>query len=70
VGFRKITNLPDLYDLNGDGKVDISDLIVIRAAMGKCEGKKGYNPVMDYDNDKCITLGDYAKFEEANRADD
>jgi hypothetical protein len=70
VGFRKITNLPDLYDLNGDGMVDISDLIVIRSNMGKCEGKKGFNPTMDYDNDKCITLGDYAKFEEANRADD
>jgi hypothetical protein len=70
VGFRKITNLPDLYDLNGDGRVDISDQIVFRAAMGACEGKSKYNPAMDYDNDKCITLGDYAKFEEASRADD
>ena len=70
VGFRKITNLPDLYDLNGDGRVDLSDQIVLRANMGKCEGKKGFNPVMDYNNDKCIALGDYAKFEEANRADD
>jgi hypothetical protein len=70
VGFRKIVSLPDLYDLSGDGLVDISDQIIFRAASGKCEGKNGYNPVMDYDNDKCITLGDYAKFEEANRADD
>lgn len=70
VGFRKIVNLPDLYDLSGDGLVDLSDQIVFRAAMGACEGKNKYNPTMDYDNDKCITLGDYAKFEEANRADD
>ena len=70
VGFRKIENLPDLYDLSGDGLVDLSDLIIFRAAMGACEDKKKYNPAIDYDNDKCITLGDYAKWSQADLADD
>jgi hypothetical protein len=37
--------------------------------MGKCDGKKGFNPAMDYDNDKCITLGDYNRWLEADLAD-
>ena len=70
VGFRKIESLPDTFDLSGDGAVDLTNLIILRSNMGKCAPKKGFNPVIDYDNDGCITLGDYAKFEEASRADD
>jgi len=70
VGFRKIVDLPDTYDLNGDGKVDQTDMVIMRANLGKCAvNNKLFNPIMDYNNDGCITLSDYNKWVQADLAD-
>jgi predicted transcriptional regulator with HTH domain len=41
-------------DCDGDGDVDHSDLGILLAAWGKCEGDEGYIPEADFDGSGCI----------------
>jgi hypothetical protein len=47
-------------DLNGDGVVDLSDLALLLAHYGFCEGDPDYNPVTDIDGSGCTDLSDLA----------
>ena len=47
-------------DLNGDGVVDLSDLALLLAHYGWCEGDANYNPVTDIDGNGCTDLSDLA----------
>jgi hypothetical protein len=66
--FRKIVNLPDTYDLDGDGDVDSADIAIFRTSLGKCTGQPGFIAAADYDNDGCVTLVDYQKLLLADKA--
>ncbi len=66
--FRRIVNLPDTYDLDGDGDVDAADRVIFMASLNKCKGQVGFNPDADYDNDGCVTLVDYQKWLLADQA--
>jgi hypothetical protein len=46
-------------DLNGDGKVDQADFMLIRSALGSCDGDPRFNGRVDYDLDGCVTFVDY-----------
>jgi hypothetical protein len=46
-------------DLNGDGAIDTIDYNVFRSTLGKCVGTDGFIPEADYDQDGCVTYGDY-----------
>ena len=46
-------------DINGDGKVDLLDRDVQRAAMGSCFGSARYVIAANFDSDACITQNDY-----------
>jgi hypothetical protein len=46
-------------DINGDGRVDMADYAVIRAAMGACFGDPRYVLAANFDSDSCITANDY-----------
>ncbi len=50
---------PVAGDLDGDGDVDMDDFYIFISAFGKCEGQDGYNDIVDYDGDNCITFVDY-----------
>ncbi len=47
-------------DVDGDGDVDLSDLSLVLAAYGSCEGDPAYNPYADIDEDGCVDLLDLA----------
>ncbi|CAD6880711.1 Extracellular deoxyribonuclease PA3909 (required for catabolism of external DNA) [Methylomonas albis] len=46
-------------DLDNDGDVDASDANLIKAQVGKCSGKVGFNREADYDATGCVTYADY-----------
>lgn len=46
-------------DLNGDGKIDMTDFQTFQVAFGSCAGKPNFNPRGDFDGDGCVTLKDY-----------
>ncbi|OAI10476.1 hypothetical protein A1507_04125 [Methylomonas koyamae] len=46
-------------DLDNDGDVDGNDANLIKAQVGKCSGKTGFNPEADYDRSGCVTYADY-----------
>ncbi len=46
-------------DLNGDGKVDITDYNIMKSSYGKKVGQTGYNAACDFDKDGTVTLKDY-----------
>lgn len=46
-------------DLDNDGDVDNSDAGLIKAQVGKCVGKTGFNAEADYDATGCVTYADY-----------
>ena len=46
-------------DLNNDGKVDITDYNIMKAAYGKKVGQPGYNAACDFDKDGIVSLKDY-----------
>ncbi|MFN5049345.1 fibronectin type III domain-containing protein [Roseateles sp.] len=48
-----------LGDINGDGLINASDRDLQRAALGSCEGDTRYQPLANFDGDKCITQADY-----------
>jgi len=45
-------------DINGDGTINGSDVIVVSRAFGTCIGNTSYNPVADMDGDGCVTQTD------------
>jgi hypothetical protein len=48
-------------DINGDGTVNITDLAILLAAYGACQGAPQYYPGADlYGDDDCVTLADLA----------
>lgn len=48
-------------DINGDGAVNITDLAILLAAYGACQGDPQYYPGADlYGDDDCVTLTDLA----------
>ncbi|OAI05415.1 hypothetical protein A1353_11555 [Methylomonas methanica] len=46
-------------DLDNDGDVDSNDASLIKAQVGKCSGKVGFNREADYDKTGCVSLADY-----------
>ena len=46
-------------DINGDGRIDVADRDVQRAALGSCQGDARYQPLANFDADACITQADY-----------
>lgn len=46
-------------DINGDGRVDMLDYNMQRAALGSCVGSTRYVPAANFDSDTCITQQDY-----------
>jgi len=45
-------------DITGDGKVDVSDLMVLARAWGTQTGNEGYNPVADLNGDGSVDAVD------------
>jgi hypothetical protein len=45
-------------DLNGDGKVDCSDLAIVRASFGKRSGQPGFDSRADTNNDGVVNVRD------------
>jgi hypothetical protein len=45
-------------DINGDGKVDGTDIATVSGAFITCQGNAGYNQAADVDRDGCITQTD------------
>ncbi|MGD0129599.1 MAG: dockerin type I domain-containing protein [Terriglobia bacterium] len=54
-------------DVNGDGKVDSSDVLIVKAAMGTVAGQPGYDPRADVIRDGTVDSADLAMVEEAMR---
>jgi len=48
-------------DLNGDGKVDITDLAMVSAAFGSYPGHPRWNPAADINRDNRVDIQDVAK---------
>ncbi len=46
-------------DLDNDGDVDNNDANLIKAQVGKCSGKVGFNREADYDKSGCVSMADY-----------
>ena len=46
-------------DLDNDGDVDGNDANLIKAQIGKCSSKTGFNREADYDRSGCVSLADY-----------
>ena len=47
--------------LDHDCDVDMADLVILKAALGTCEGDPGYLPEADFDDSGCIDAADLAK---------
>lgn len=47
-----------LSDINGDCRVDLTDLAIMLGAFGACSGEPAYSPLADLDNNGCIELTD------------
>jgi hypothetical protein len=48
-----------VYDLNGDGKVDIEDLKEVAKAFASQPGDPRWNPQLDFNGDNKIDITDY-----------
>jgi len=48
------------YDLDRDGRVDVSDVAIVGAAFGSYEGHPRWNPIADVDGDGQVTIIDMA----------
>jgi len=49
-------------NLDADGAVGLSDLTVLLAAFGSCEGDAAFVPDFDFDNSGCVDLSDLTTF--------
>jgi hypothetical protein len=58
---------PLIGDVNGDGKVDSSDLQIVKAALGTIAGQPGYDPRADVIRDGVVDSGDLTLVEETTR---
>lgn len=58
IGSYKVCEPSSPGDTDGDGDVDLSDLGVVLAAYGLCEGDAGYAAAADFDANACIDLSD------------
>ena len=47
-------------DVNGDGKVDCQDIVIVRAAFGKRTGQPGFDARADVVTDGVIDIRDLA----------
>jgi hypothetical protein len=47
-------------DVNGDGQVDLSDLALLLASFGLCNGESGFVADADFDDSGCVELSDLA----------
>ncbi len=45
-------------DVNGDGKVDITDLVLVARSFGAAQGSLNWNPAADLNNDGVINISD------------
>ena len=48
-------------DVNGDGKVDVTDLSIVSFAYGSFEGDPDYTPEADLNKDGVVDMRDLAK---------
>ena len=55
-----IKRYPVPGDLNGDGKVDCSDLAIVKASFGKKTGQTGFNALADVNGDGIVNILDLA----------
>lgn len=56
--FRPVKATVLMYDLNGDGKIDIKDTVVVARAFGTSAGHPRWNAQADLNNDGVIDLKD------------
>lgn len=62
---------PKLFgDVNRDGKVNCSDLLLVNASLGQSALSRGFNPDVDVDSDGAITQLDYLAIKPAVLAAD
>jgi hypothetical protein len=54
-------------DVNGGGKVDSSDILIVKVAMGTIAGQPGYDPRADVIRDGVVDSADLALVEGAIR---
>ena len=47
-------------DINGDGKVDCSDVAIVKAPFGKRKSQTGFDPRADVNNDGVVDIKDLA----------
>lgn len=47
-------------DINNDNTTNLTDLAVLLASFGTCQGSGGYNPLADLTADNCVDLSDLA----------
>ena len=59
VAYRPLAGVV-LGDVNGDGRVDCTDLALVRAAFGKSTGQPGYDARADMDRNGKIDVYDLA----------
>ena len=58
---------PLIGDVNGDGIVDLKDLLIVKAAMGSIAGQPGYDPRADVIRDGVVDSADLALAEKTTR---
>ncbi len=51
-------NCTDFGDFNLDHNIDLTDLSLLLAAFGTCDGDPGFDPVLDMDDSGCVDLTD------------
>jgi hypothetical protein len=52
------TVVPRPGDINGDGRVDVSDLLLLAMAFGSLSGDPNYNPACDFNADGAVDVSD------------
>ena len=45
-------------DVNGDGHVNVTDVLYLAASWGKCQGDAAYDVRCDLNNDGCVDVAD------------
>ena len=48
----------DVLDFNGDGKLNVEDVMLFKAAFGSSEGDENYDPALDFNGDGDIDIFD------------
>ena len=50
------------WDLNGDGKVDVSDLVIFQSTSGSKAGDANWNPACDFNGNGEVDNDDFVEF--------